>query len=390
MSPEQIERGKPDELLLLIRAIQSDSQGLRELKPELRNVPELDAYASAILGFHQNDLELMETALQSKFLSASLRPLVSLRMSIRSRAGLAEAIDVLIAHLDHLSAEWRAEAEFVVAMGYESLLDSKSAIQFYDSAALHLESIGAHHKALKSRYNSLCHASALAPHHFFWIAKYEEILRRAEELQETNLQGTIRLSIAFEYDWYGMRSQALKQTREAVSCLEPEMGSLNYDHAVLTLCYLCVLEGLRPEAEIHLEYLSHSAHLEVQAAREFILCLFEGRLHEFPSVAVENMSVPWRHRVEIWSAEDRQITDQQLGEIESRVIQILSRTPMTRDELKNALFSDALQVRSEAATRSEANEFSIDQRFDNLLYRIRKKRPGLVVSQAGKYRISDL
>lgn len=299
--------------------------------------------------------------------------LLQLRLAIRERAEpatLAVALQKVEAAGSDFWPEFAGEAAFVCAMAYETLDQPKQAAPAYRRAAIYLREVGAHKKSVKAELNAVVADSRIDPDRKL-LAEYDQVYRRAKAVGQRGVAGVALLNVSREMQILGAHKAALRMCNRAIALLRADVGTLPYYLALLHRGHLLLDLGRATEAELDLETLRLSRHAEVCEGLKALRALHP------PGGSDKTLPINEARLTPTWRARLRTASAPVLGELEERLFSLLSEGPKDRFELIAQLYGDSLGFEV------------LENRFKVLLNRIRKKRPGEIVLESGKYRLVD-
>ncbi|MCM2323571.1 MAG: hypothetical protein NDJ90_09960 [Oligoflexia bacterium] len=373
-------RESPD-LHAWLKVIQATQAELRELLLFGELSPSLRLYASTIKAFLNYDVEALESCVTEAAAHThafqALPLLIRIRRDLRLRQIDAKSVE----ELTHVAATFdflRGEALFVAAMGYESILDHARAKALYREASALFRNVGADRKAVKSALNCVVSESRLFSEKKL-MADYHFLYKEAKRVGEFGTAGVCLLNISREYQKLGAFSAALKYCNRALALHQKELGTITYFLTLAHRCHLLFQLDRRHEALLDHEQCQNCEFPQVQAALQVVEKLISGEQGQVRDIPVESglekhLTPTWKERLLGIQSETRR---PELGALENKVIELLSEKPSEKWELMDALYGTALS----ADTR--------EARLKALIFRLRKKRPGLILFKDGKYLISD-
>ena len=360
----------------LARLIEMNLAELFDFSSAWQDDPLLEYYSRVLIAYLRSDradLRLRLGELDSLAFPehALLSALVSTRIGIRERRIDSQILQRLV-ELSAQSSIWEGEGFFVSAMAYEVMEENSKSKEYYRRAAAALDRNGSHRKALTARLNRVVAVSRQNPERKM-ILEYQHLASQARRLREPGISGVCYLNISREYHRMGAAASALRHAHKALVSLRSDRGCLQYDLALVHRAQLFMESDRVHEARFDLEEARLSTHVEVQAA----LASLDVFASSTPSTSqLEDLTPTWRERV-IDSKKKIQPAPAKLGPMEESLLRHISKSPRSKFEIIEFLFG--VQIDFEAA----------ENRLKNLLGRLRRKRPDLIVFENGRYRISD-
>jgi tetratricopeptide (TPR) repeat protein len=317
--------------------IEKNLQELIGLQSQQRLPAHEGAYLDVLVNYLQGDLAGLASAVSRvehvHGPSSLLAQISKLRLGIRERKVGAQEIRALQTKAP-ADPELEGEALFVCGLAWEILEKHEEGMDAFESAGLALERIGALHKALKARFNSVANDSRIHPHEKRLIPEFKSVAAQARHLGERGLEGNCALNISREYQKLGARQTALRYAQSAVECLEAEAGSVNHYQALAQRCDLNYELGRNAEAELDWEACTICNFPEILSALEVIRT--RHRLPGTPRLEEERLTAAWRERLQ--EAREQAASPTELGEVESQLIDFLCGAPATKKEIFQSLY----------------------------------------------------
>jgi hypothetical protein len=330
-------------------------------------------YAQYMAAFMSGDMEKMGALLQSapKDLSQDLLDLVNLRTRLRAKNISAEDIK---------NAEYRiyfdvleAEKYFVLSRAWELLgredLNIKSAMQ---ASALY-KRFECPKKSLRAFYNSVVAESRLTPYKNF-IAEYQTVITLSREVKDEAFAGMALSMLSREYQIVGLPEKALICIEEGLQLLENERGSLHYFAGLLQKAHL-LMETKNTAGAIPLLIECKMASFpEIRAIRTLLECSLEpGK--EWPSELEKHLLPSWRERLPdlLRMNQISQEAQEAPTTLEFKVLKLLWSGPVPKWDLIERIYPE------------EQNSTLSENRFKNLVARLRKKFPEVLQFNDGQY-----
>ncbi len=318
--------------------------------------PDLEQYARVLLAYRfGNTLELKKLIPTIKTLQ--IKALAELRLQVRERNILS--LSTVENMTSVVSPLWLGEFYYVLAMAFEVKQDHNQTKNYFLKSYLEFTKIGFTKKAVKALLNSTAAESRLYPDGKY-IPDYQFILENAMSVKEHSVASIALTNISREYQKFGALNVALEYCDRALDLVRAEEGTQQYDLIVAHRAHLLTQLDRHHEVEICIEHLKTSEFLEVKAALEVIQKLTPSK----------NLLPTWAERVNETEALE-------FGELEETLMQFLANGPKTRSEIIQKLYGD------------KADPSALENRFFNLLNRIKKKCPGLIYSSRNTYGLSD-
>ena len=270
------------------------------------------------------------------------------------------------------SGQWAGEIFFVVGLACDVLNRQEDAQKYFAKAAQKLEEIGAHRKALLSRFNSLVSISHIEPERKM-IVDYQRLYRRARGLRDNYLAGLMLINISREFQNIGAIRSALRYVTRALAHLRRgHLGTVTYYMALVHRADLLMALNRQIDAILDIEAASVSDFPEVRAAIEV---LSKKKLDASREDLEQNLIPNWKERLESRLANaDRSPT---LGELEDKLLQFIGVKPRTKFELIDELYGEGVDIHF------------LEARLKSMIYRLRQKLPNAIVYSENHYRLAD-
>ncbi|MCM2277676.1 MAG: hypothetical protein NDJ89_06330 [Oligoflexia bacterium] len=342
--------------------------------------PLVDVYRDVLLAFLRGDSERLRSECDRiRVLPHSpefLLPLACLRLSLQARDPDSAQLESLISLADR-SGEWRGEILIACGHGYELRGELGKAKEIYLKASEALLSAGFERKALRAYINSVAMEGQLHPEKKL-LAEFHSISRQARKLREFRSCGIALSNIAREYRNIRALDTALKYANHAVRYLKKELGTLYYYKALTNRCHILYEMDRVREAQIDFEEARHADFPEIKAALQVIEQLLNPTAEI--EIAEKDLLPLWRERLKEGRIHTRsacKLSRRKLGELEEALIKRISEKPADKFELIEFLYGN------------NADFHALEARLKSLLSRIRRKCPGLLLLDGGKYRIAD-
>lgn len=301
-----------------------------------------------------------------------LKALLDLRLHIRLKKPCPTESGAFAALSAIADNGWRAEAFTVMGIYLEEQGRFAEAKRAYAQSAQLFHQSGLKEKAITADYNALI-AQTLAVPKQRYIVAYHSFVLRALEANHPGLAGVALANLAREYQLLNLNELALENAQEALKLLKVhQFGTLHYYLTVAQTLDLLLNLGRKSGAKALYEDLLSSPYREtaeiVKVIQHYCQC------EKAEPVDLANLPKPWVERhLNQSSPEDLQIA----GQIESRIVQILTSGPQPLSTLATELYGDRIDPESSLARAKQA------------VYRLRKKVPGLIAFRKGRYELVD-
>lgn len=366
--------------LSLIQIIQSNVEELFTVFSSQEDSVE-NLYRRVLIAYLQGDIGGLRVVLDRVRLLSDenqdatiLRILTEVRLAVRTQSVTKDQLETLNCELTATSAEWQAEGTFVLALGYESIRDHVASREAYILASNKLSAVGAHRKSVKALLNAVASESRIEMSSKRVIADYMLIYNKAKACGELGVAGVALYNVSIEFQREGAVSVALRFCDRALALLRHDYGTLHYYSAIVHRCHLLLQLGRRHEAADAYDLARVAPFKEIQAALSALPSAVEPRFKYEGNIA--SLLPTWKDRLVRKGRHDG-LESEKLGELEARLIYLLSDGPKEKHELIATLYGDKI------ATEHSENRLKV------LLSRVRKKRPGLIYREGTRYKLSD-
>jgi tetratricopeptide (TPR) repeat protein len=330
---------------------------------------ELRAYAGVLASFLQGDAEKL-AAIAESLPAGPLREISRLRLMFRRRTFNANDL------LGSAAAEGVLEAErqFCLGMAWEHLNDDARSMEHFAGAAAIYREHGCPKKALRSMYNAIAAETRVHPHKNF-VADFQAVIEASKAVGDAAFEGMALIQLAREYQVAGALDRALNMIERAVGCLASERGTFHYFHALLNHAH--VLMDLRrdPEARAVLKETELASFPQITAARELLLCALDsGRVWD--RKFEKDLLPTWRNRLAALTSPTTESGAS--SELEKRLLKFVYNGPVEKWDLITRLYP------------GEDSSLALENRFKNLVARVRKKYPVNIQCVEGRYSLDKM
>lgn len=290
-----------------------------------------------------------------------------LRIAIRIREPKQSLLKKAQDLFPSLSNSWQGEFAFIIAKTYEITEDKTEASKWYKASANAFEKSKVFKKSIRAFQNHLAIENQMNPERKF-ISEFFYVFRKAKTIKEFGVAGISLMNISREYERHGGHKAALKYINRAIPYLEHDAGQSHYYLALVHRCHIFYSLDRIAEAEQDYESAKISPHQEVKAALTAIDQIFRNQKN---SEEIKNLTPGWKNRLQ-------NKNQPKLGDQESQFIEYISKSPRDKFEIIEHLYGNIINLEQ------------AENRFKNLLSRVRKKYPSLFIFEDGKYKISEV
>ena len=341
---------------------------------------ELRQYALVTARYLEGDLERLAAEIQTLENSVqqhtetwpqNLLALAALRQAIRTKK-LSEKNLVELEQQPMLSS-LEGEKYFLLGLAWENRKQDKNAMRMFEQSYQHFQKNHCPQKALRALYNRVAAESRVWPYKNF-VLDCQSIIEYSKQLNEPRLAAMSTIMLSREYQVLRHFNQALAMADEAVEALQEEKGLLHYHHAVLHKAHILLNMNRLAEAkklilETELSYLP-----EIQSARQLLLHAL-GEENSWEDGLFHQLMPTWKERV----AELAPVTEDKTANgtvptyMEERLLKTIWRNPKNKWDLIATLYNDT------------ENSEVLENRFKNLVARVRKKYPNALLCKGSTY-----
>ena len=360
-----------------IRIGEANLSELLQIKHFEEASPSAKFHLDLMIAYHKGDLAALDlldrqsVGLQEYQKELSL--LAHLRLKRRQHILDLELVQTAESQIHKITNEfWKGELYFFLGLCFEDLNLHSQSIRVYEIATKLLFKVGAKRKSVKSLHNTIAAQDREGKLTKLMISDYQFVAGRAIEVGEFSIAGIGYMNISREYQRLGALDLAVYFSERAFKYLKDDIASLNYFLLIAHQCDLLIQVGRLQEAQLKLNELRLSPFKEIEETIHVLnkkMNLTDANLED-----LDHLNLNWQERKNSLSFDSKKIG---LGEIETQIIEILSQGPAEREELISQIYGDKVDFET------------LLNRFKVCLSRLRKKWPGLVIYEKGKYRISN-
>ncbi len=361
----------------LARVIDADPAALRGLVQTLAPSIEL-SYAKVRLFYMEHQTDALARLLSEIKEPECLARLARMRLSIRQGTVRAEEIAPLIESAAAEGGAWLAEAHNVAAMAFEMIdAHAQAKAHYLKAYGLCLER-DCPKRAATTYHNAIAAESRVHPEKRL-IYEYHHAYRVALDAQDFGTAGTALSNLAREYQLMHGFGLAMKYINQAVELLEKtHYGTYQHINALCNRCHLLLDTGQWRAAKTDYQQIACFSMEEAKAAMRTLEALFVAAGETVPDAApAAAETFTWRERRLKLKEELGRPKELTLTTLEEHLLVRLSERPQTKHDL-----ADYLYGRVGDPTEKE-------NRLKQLLFRLRRKLPGLVLFEDGVYRIAE-
>ncbi len=294
-----------------------------------------------------------------------LTELKSIRIALREKTLTKQQIQSFIS-ISSRESPYKGDSLFVAAMGFETINDQIAAKQMYQLAAQELNAIGAYRKALKAFHNFVAAESRIHPESNNTV-EWHMIYKKARKLKDRVCAASALNNLAREYQIMGSFKTALKYSTKALSLMGENKNTLNYFLTLLNHTHILFDLNSRSDALVAADEILASSHIEIKSALMVLAEKYQFNLNQ-KTLDHPVLLPTWQERLKSSPKLDMYLTD-----LESKVIDLLSKQKATKHDLIELLYGQNIDYES------------AENRLKNLLNRLRKKIPDKILFSEGFY-----
>lgn len=293
------------------------------------------------------------------------------RLCIRLNDNLDKALENL-AQVNPINELWHGELFFVKALIYGCKHQYELEQCNYYQSYLCFSKSRALKKGLLAYQNSIAAESSLYPQKRFTV-EYNHLMNIALKNKVYSTAGLCALNLSREYQKLKTYLISLKLANLAVKLLKRDFGTQHYGLALCHRAELLFQMDRIYEANQDLDEAKSIDFIEVRNA-----CLIvEGTYLKRHTEYTGNLAPAWINRDNILMDSSKPIS---FGIQEQKLIRLLSLKPETKSNLLSILYSEELK---------SLDYETVLNRFKNLLVRVRKKDPHLILFDGERYSLSQ-
>jgi len=321
-------------------------------------------YAKIMNAYFQSDLETLINLLNK---TGSLRELSSfhedihnltqLRYYLKTTNNLEEIEKVTAPKLDFFSCEY----SFIKGFSASRRADHMTAKKCFLNAYKQYAKIGAKKKSILSLQNYVSAETHLNPTKRM-IPERQMLLKKSLEVNAKAVAGLASLDLSLEYEEIGATQMAIDFARQAIRLLESHTETYQHGCALIHHARICYKYQLKTEAQKSYSLLKTYAICEIKEQLKGLDYIIEGvnSTDKFQELG----TTPW------WQLHlQKNGHKTKLGKLPEKLIELLSHGPMNKEQIIEELYG------------SNMDYLSLENRFNVLLSRLRKKIPELIILQ---------
>lgn len=323
----------------------------------------------------KNSIAIAKNAAQSDSKYLAIVHLCELRYIIRNGAVDKNCIDNYNQLIPSLPSFWNGEFQFVLSNAAAILNLHELSLNYSLRSAKEFKRIGALKKSVRALMNALASESCIRPEkHYLPDLLY--IYRSAKAAGDSISVGTTLINISREYQKLGLFNIAVKYANRSIAIFtRSNPAGLDYCLALTHRAYLYCEIGVYPNAAVDIEAALISNFPEVQSAVKIMSEKFLNL--KFAQRTPKNQLSNTQFTNPSWTERRSEDLPKHTSKLESKLIDILIKKPQSKSELCRLLYGDRIDI------------FAKENRLGNLLNRVRKRHPYLIIFKNDKYYLSE-
>ncbi len=358
------------------RLIEASSNEIQMLARDLALPEPLYTYAQVLAAFLQGDSEkLTAICSQMETDNEDVCELARLRLALRRR----ELKPVELQRIEELefTGVLLAEKYFCLGMGWEFCENDTRAHASFLSAAHHYRSHSCPRKGLRAHYNAVVAESRLRPHKSF-IADYQAIIDASRAIADEAFEGIALAMLSREFQIVGLLDQALQMADDSLMRLQIERGTIHYFHSLLHKAHVLIELG-RPDEVFELLNESQLAPFPAIHAARHLLSLNLDPALVWDRELERDLLPTWKNRLpSLLGKRPTVIGTSSPSDLEQTLLRLAYNGPVEKWDLIERLYP------------AGGDSLALENRFKNLVARVRKKYPSLLTCHEGRYSVARL
>ncbi|MFZ4404998.1 MAG: hypothetical protein ACOYOK_12915 [Pseudobdellovibrionaceae bacterium] len=262
----------------------------------------------------------------------------------------------------------QAEYNFVKGLCCEKVKLYEQGMNSYLLAEQLFEKNKCPNKSLIAAHNRITCLSKRFPDQKF-ISEYNYLAKKAKQTKNHTVLGMALYNISSELQILGSVSSALKYANKSLTVLKMEFGTYHYEMCLMHRCHLLLNLKMYIAANEDYLVLKKSKHSEVQSG----LLAIEKIITNNQSLQLtqkELLHPTWLDRLSQNNNQELLTPD------EEKLILLLCENPKSKENLIKSLYGERLDFESG------------QNRLKNLLFRFKKKRPGILLIEENILRLA--
>lgn len=365
-------------MIQLVQVMESDVDQLHQMRGDHFVSVEVETYYKIFYAYLTGDIEDLTRLIQNLKQEVDLNPkleiilkIAQLRLSIRTNQNLYTQMKELI-EVEPIDTEWKGEVYGVISSAASYLELHEIARDYSLKSAKEFKLLGAQKKSIRMLMNAISSESCYRPEKHY-LSDLIYIYKEAKLVGDSISIGNTLVNLSREYQKMGLYHAALKQAHRAIAVLSKRnAGGVDYFLAMAHRAHVHCQLGAFYDAQVDMEMAKACQFLEVEGALK-ILC------EQFPQLNIKTpqTSDSPSYATYSWQIRKKDPAAKKASKMESQLIELLIQRPFSRRELCAKLYGDKLPMDV------------TDNRFSNLLNRIKKRNPSLIICKDSTYFLSE-
>ena len=361
---------------IFIKIFDSNYFELLEILPSLEKNSFEALYTEVLMAYLQGNKSKLEVVINKleKVKKFSEHPfflnLCKLRLEIRESRTNEKLIKDMLPYLEEETI-WQGELAFVIAFSYaKGHLYPKAKI-YFKLAHQELKKAGVKRKSLLAFQNYVAVEYLLYPEKI-QLAEHKFLAKESHKLGFNNLEALAYLNLSYLYFKINALNVSLKECLKAEKLMIEDTGLSQYWLIKSHKAYLYIKLGRIIEAKESIEELRLSKHKSIEETTKLLGTLVDG--NHLKDIDFDALCKVWQSR---FVEEKEFVKRPKLGKLEQELIRFIAEGPCDKFEIIENLYGNSVDI------------YSLENRFKRLIGRTRKKVPGLIIFEDGKYRLSS-
>ena len=332
------------------------------------SIPKYQAiYAEVIINFLERNIEKLEVLCQKMSTLSGIDSIVNeisqYRFKIAKRA-VGEADTQKLLDVVEEYPLWKGDVYSVVACHWGMEKNYVKAKIYFKRAYNELNEIKCKRRALLAFQNYLVAETNIYPEKAM-ITEYKYLIKQAQKYDCPSVSGLALMNLSQQFQKMGSLSTALKEVNLGIKDLSKvSSNNIQYYLALSHKAHLLIEMNRENEAKLVIDEIKLSKHQQIREVLNFLNDLISKG--QSAQQDVENLLPSWDYRLNLKA---------RLGELEEKLLNFVAEGEKDKYEIIEHIYGDKIEMHI------------LENRFKRLLMRLRKKVPGVIVYEDGKYKI---
>lgn len=360
-----------------INIIEADLSELLQMSLSCNDSEEVEHYCRVLISYFRGDTKelkyeinrIKEKNINKKYDCILL--LSELRLAIRTmeRAYLSKILESDVLNRE-METQYKAELYFLMSSAANIINNQKLACEYSRHAASLYKIIGAKRKVVRSLLNAFSLECSFKPKKNYLTDLYFIYSESKKVGDIISIGGTLG-NISREYQKMGLFDAALKYANRAIALYTKHSpGGLDYHIQLIHRAHLHLEMGAFREARIDCEMGLACSFPAAHAAINLILT-------KFPDFTIKPNSASVDDAPFNWKIKSLDPVAKKTSKHESILFELLMKRPYSKIELCTILYGNKI------------DQLVAENRLQNLLSRIKKWNPKLIICHNSKYFLSE-